>query len=161
MQLGSTGSVQAMAGQHFRAGVVIVVRHPDRRLILAFERADTPGAWQLPQGGLDQGEEPIEGAWRELLEETGLGPDHVVARAEYPDWVAYEWPVEIMQAHGRDGRRRGQIQKWFLFDAHYPEIQPRPDGSEFIAWQWVEPAWLIEQVPAWRREVYRRVLETL
>jgi putative (di)nucleoside polyphosphate hydrolase len=150
-----------MAGQHFRAGVVIVVRHPDHRLVLAFERADTPGAWQLPQGGLDQGEEPLEGAWRELLEETGLGPEHVIARAEYPDWVAYEWPSEIMQMHGRDGRRRGQIQKWFLFDVHDPTVQPRPDGSEFVGWQWVEPAWLIEQVPVWRRDAYRRVLETL
>ncbi len=140
---------------------MIVVRHTDLRRVLAFERADAPGAWQLPQGGLDQGEEPIEGAWRELLEETGLGPDHVVARAEYPDWIAYEWPVEIMQVHGRDGRRRGQIQKWFLFDAHYAEIQPRPDGSEFVAWQWVEPSWLVDQVPVWRREAYRRVLDTL
>jgi dATP pyrophosphohydrolase len=61
-----------MAGQHFRAGVVIVVRHPDRHRGLAFERSDAAGSWQLPQGGLDIGEEPIEGAWRELMEETGL-----------------------------------------------------------------------------------------
>jgi putative (di)nucleoside polyphosphate hydrolase len=150
-----------MAGQHFRAGVVIVVRHPDRRRVLAFERSDAAGSWQLPQGGLDSGEEPIEGAWRELMEETGLGEDHVVARAEYPDWVAYEWPTDIMREHGRDGKRRGQIQKWFLFDALDPDVQPMPDGSEFVAWQWVEPTWLIEHVPGWRRDAYSRVLATL
>lgn len=150
-----------MAGQHFRAGVVIVVRHPDLRRVLAFERADAPGSWQLPQGGLDQGEEPIEAAWRELGEETGLGPRQVEARAEFPDWVAYEWPAEIMQVRGRDGRRRGQIQKWFLFDAVAPDVEPQPDGREFVSWQWVEPSWLVDHVPSWRRGAYQRVLDSL
>lgn len=147
--------------QHFRAGVVIVVRHPDGRRVLAFERSDAAGSWQLPQGGLDTAEEPVEGAWRELMEETGLGEDHVVARAEYPDWVAYEWPADIMREHGKDGKRRGQVQKWFLFDALDAEVEPTPDGSEFVAWQWVEPDWLIAHVPDWRRDAYARVLSTL
>jgi putative (di)nucleoside polyphosphate hydrolase len=150
-----------MAGQHFRVGVVIVVRHPDRRRVLAFERVDAAGSWQLPQGGLDAGEEPIDGAWRELMEETSLGDEHVVARAEYPEWVVYEWPVEVMREHGKDGRRRGQVQRWFLFDALDESIEPQPDGSEFVAWQWVEPEWLIDHVPEWRREAYRKVLTTL
>ena len=95
------------------------------------------------------------------MEETSLGEDHVVARAEYPEWVAYEWPVEVMRDHGRDGRRRGQVQRWFLFDALSPDVEPRPDGSEFVAWQWVEPEWLIDHVPDWRQGVprYRRVLD--
>ncbi len=150
-----------MGGQHFRAGVVIVVRHPDRRRVLAFERSDAADSWQLPQGGLDTGEEPIEGAWRELFEETGLDQQHVVVRAEYPDWIAYEWPVDIMREHGKDGKRRGQVQKWFLFDALSPDIEPTPDGSEFVAWKWVEPEWLIDQVLEWRRPAYERVLLTL
>jgi putative (di)nucleoside polyphosphate hydrolase len=154
------GTVGGMA-QHFRAGVVIVVRHPDGRQLLAFERSDSPDSWQLPQGGLDTGEEPIEGAWRELFEETGLGEEHVIARAEYPDWVAYEWPVDIMRVHGKDGKRRGQVQKWFLFDALHADIEPTPDGSEFVAWRWVEPEWLIAQVLDWRRPAYERVLRTL
>ena len=150
-----------MAGQHFRAGVVIVIRHPDRQRILAFERSDAAGSWQLPQGGLDAGEEPVEGAWRELLEETGLGPDHVQVLAEFPDWIAYEWPIEIMEVQGKDGKRRGQVQKWFLFDALDAAIEPTPDGSEFVGWQWVEPSWLLGQVPEWRRAAYAKVLDTL
>ena len=130
---------------------MIVIRHPDLQRVLAFERADAADSWQLPQGGLETGEEPIEGAWRELEEETGLTEEHVIARAEYPDWVAYEWPLEIMREHGKDGRRRGQVQKWFLFDALSPDIVPTPDGSEFVAWRWVEPRCLIEQVLDWRR----------
>ena len=70
---GRPASLARMAHSFFRAGVVIVVRHPDGERILAFERADSPGSWQLPQGGLHRGESPIEGAWRELGEETGLG----------------------------------------------------------------------------------------
>lgn len=150
-----------MGGQHFRAGVVIVVRHPDLRRVLAFERSDAAGSWQLPQGGLDTGEEPIEGAWRELEEETGLTEEHVIARAEYPDWIAYEWPPEVMDIHGKDGKRRGQVQKWFLFDAVHPDIEPTPDGSEFVAWQWVEPDWLIGHVVEMRRAAYKRVLRSL
>jgi len=150
-----------MAHQHFRAGVVVVVRHPDLRQVLAFERSDASGSWQLPQGGLHLGEEPIEGAWRELLEETGLGEDDVVARAEFPEWLAYEWTAEIRAADGRNGRRRGQVQRWFLFDAVSAGITPSPDGSEFTAWRWVEPAWLIDHVAPFRRGVYGRVLTTL
>lgn len=150
-----------MAGQSFRAGVVIVVRHPDGRQVLAFERSDAAGSWQLPQGGLDEGETPIEAAWRELHEETGLDDTQVIARAEYPHWVAYEWPDELKK-HGEVGvRRLGQVQRWFLFDARSAEIEPTPDGSEFVAWRWVDPDWLIDHVIEWRRGAYRTVLATL
>ncbi len=150
-----------VSGQQFRAGVVIVVRHPDMRQIMAFERADVAGTWQLPQGGLEQGEEPISAAWRELKEETGLGEAEVVARVEYPEWVAYEWPDDVIRDHGRDGRRRGQVQKWFLFDALHEDITPNPDGSEFVGWRWVAPDWMVANVVEWRRAAYQRVLGTL
>lgn len=148
-----------MASQHFRAGVVIVVRHPDGR-VLAFERVDSPGSWQLPQGGLEVGEEPIDAAWRELGEETALGAAHVTAVAEHPDWVAYEWPAAARIRRGKDGVRRGQVQRWFLFEARSPEIEPVPDGREFSAWRWIAPADLIGEVIAWRRPAYDRVLST-
>jgi putative (di)nucleoside polyphosphate hydrolase len=151
----------ATGGQHFRAGVVIVIRHPDRRRVMAFERADARGSWQLPQGGLDAGEEPAIGAWREMREETGLGPDDVELLAEFPDWIAYEWPDEVMEIHGKDGKRRGQIQKWFLFDVKHADVEPTPDGVEFVAWQWVEPSWLVGHVVDWRRAAYAKVLDTL
>ena len=152
-----------MASQHFRAGVVVVVRHPDRRRVLALERCDTPGSWQLPQGGLDVGEQPIEGAWRELEEETGLGERQVEARAEYPEWTAYEWPAELREveaAHAKPGRR-GQVHRWFLFDALQPDVVPVPDGHEFRDWRWVSPDWLTQHVVDWRRPAYRRVLGSL
>ena len=140
---------------------MVVVRHPNLTDILAFERADMPGGWQLPQGGLHRGEEPIAAAWRELMEETGLGEADVVARVEFPEWVAYEWPEDVIRDHGRDGRRRGQVQRWFLFDALHADIAPTPDGSEFSQWRWVDRKWMIENVVEFRRAAYERVLGTL
>ncbi len=150
-----------MPGLYFRAGVVIVVRHPDLEHVMAFERVDNPGSWQLPQGGMNDGESPLDAAWRELFEETGLGPDHVDVLAEYPDWVAYEWPEELRKAKASRRDRIGQVQRWFLFNAHDADVVPSPDGSEFVAWKWVTPGWLIDHVPEFRHEAYLRVLGTL
>lgn len=150
-----------MAGLFFRAGIVIVVRHPDLERVMAFERVDARGAWQLPQGGMDDGELPIDAAWRELLEETGLGPSHVEVLAEYPDWVVYEWPEHVRKAKNTRRDRIGQAQRWFLFIAVSTDIEPTPDGSEFVAWKWVTPHWLIDHVPDFRHDAYARVLGTL
>lgn len=150
-----------MPGVYFRAGVVIVIRHPDLTHVMAFERVDARGSWQLPQGGLNIGELPLDGAWRELLEETGLGPEHVDVLAEFPDWVAYEWPEELRRGRASRRDKLGQAQRWFLFNTVSPDVEPTPDGSEFVAWKWVTPDWLIDHVPDWRREAYTRVLSTL
>lgn len=150
-----------MASAHFRAGVVVVVRHPDLHRVMVFERADSPGSWQLPQGGLKAGETPIEGALRELEEETGLTEAHVEVRAEFPDWIAYQWPDHVVAVKGGVNNRIGQVQKWFLVDIIDPETAPTPDGREFRDWRWVEPSWLIDHVPEWRRDAYQRVLGTL
>jgi len=145
-----------MASPNFRAGVVIVVRGLDDRL-LAFERGDVPGQWQLPQGGLDMNETPAAAAWRELNEETGLGRADVQIVAEYPDWVTYEYPDELKSTKGR----LGQTHRWFLFDALRSDITPVPDGREFVAWQWVTREWLIESVVEFRRPGYELVLQSL
>lgn len=145
-----------MTGPHFRAGVVIVVRGLDDRL-LAFERADLPGHWQFAQGGLTDGEQPVAAAWRELHEETGLGPDDVMVVAEYPGWVVYEYPPEVTAKKGR----LGQAHRWFLFDALRADIAPTPDGSEFVAWQWVTREWMVENTASFRRPGYELVLGSL
>jgi putative (di)nucleoside polyphosphate hydrolase len=141
-----------MACMHFRANVVAVVTDAAGR-VMAFERSDVPGAWQLPQGGLDDGETPEEAAWRELGEETGLSADHVELIGEFPEWTAYEWP----EGPRRNGRM-GQAQRWFTFRVVDDAIRPEPDGVEFMSWKWVERDWLVEQVVDFRRASYRRVL---
>ena len=150
-----------MPAQVFRASVVLIVRRENGDL-LAFERADVPGAWQLPQGGLDVGEEPVDAAWRELREETGLGPNQVRLVHELAEWIAYEWPADIRERAKEGHRRRGQIQKYFLFGV-IPDIdiEPQPDGVEFGAWQWISPHQLIHEVAEFRRDGYARAFSRL
>jgi putative (di)nucleoside polyphosphate hydrolase len=142
-----------VSGQHFRAGVVIAVTRDDGA-VMAFERRDVPGAWQLPQGGLKRGEEPIEAAWRELAEETGLDNMDVAFVREHTEWIVYEYPAHIRD----DGPRRGQAQRWFWFKVVSPDVVARPDGDEFTAWRWVERTWLVDNVVDFRRDGYARVL---
>lgn len=144
---------RSVPGHHFRAGVVAVVRRSDGR-VLAFERADRPGEWQLPQGGIELGETPAQAAWRELEEESGLTPAEVELVGEHPQWVPMPWPPEIVG----DGPRLGQVHRWFEFRVRDDDVEPKPDGREFRAWRWVEPAWLVEHVVAFRRPSYAQVL---
>ena len=108
-----------MSSRHFRAGVVAVIERDDGA-VLAFERADAPGSWQLPQGGIERGEEPLDAVWRELGEETGLGRDQLVLAGEHPEWVAYEWPSRSPPG----ARRLGQVHRWFTFRLHDRRVDP-------------------------------------
>jgi putative (di)nucleoside polyphosphate hydrolase len=141
-----------MAKPHFRAGVVAVVRRSDGQ-VMAFERADAPGAWQLPQGGIESGESPEQAAWRELWEETGLTRRDVRLVERPPAWTLYEWPESM-----RSSERIGQAHRWFVFEPVGDQIAPQPDGSEFTAWRWMHPADLIECVVEFRRGPYAQVL---
>lgn len=143
-----------MARPHFRAGVIAVVRRPDGE-ILAFERCDNPGQWQLPQGGINAGESPKKAAWRELKEETGLGKKSVTLVGEYPYWTVYEWRNNTPR-HGR----YGQAHRWFIFEP-IGEVTPRPDGREFGDWKWTAPKDLAREVVRFRRKPYREVFKWL
>ncbi|NBV73503.1 MAG: NUDIX domain-containing protein [Actinobacteria bacterium] len=141
-----------VVGPHFRAGVILVVRRGDGT-VMAFERSDVPGAWQLPQGGLDDGESPEAAGWRELAEETGLGPESVRLTDAPPSWTVYELPAEQQ----RPGRL-GQAHRWLFFDVLDDHVEPTPDGVEFSAWAWMTPAALIDVVAAFRRPGYEEML---
>ncbi len=141
-----------MAKPHFRAGVVAVVRRSDGE-VMAFERSDAPGAWQLPQGGIESGETPEQAVWRELWEETGLTRHDVRLVEQAPHWTVYEWPEGM-----RTSERIGQAHRWFFFEPIGDEIAPRPDGSEFTDWRWMRAADLIECVVEFRRGPYAQAL---
>jgi len=132
----------------------MVVRRPDGK-VLAFERADQHGQWQFPQGGLSRGEQPVEAMWRELEEETGLGPADVELVGVPSAWTVVEWPPDVVGSGGR----LGQVQQWFeLRVRDDDEVRPRPDGREFRAWKWVEPAWLVANVVPFKQDSYRQAL---
>ena len=143
---------------HFRAGVVVVVCHPDERRVLVFERKNAPGQWQFPQGGMDTGETPLQSAHRELREETGLSDAEVRLLGEFPEWLAYQWPEGMASAKSKGGLRLGQVHRWFFFELLDASTEPRCDLREFVDWQWVTPQWILDRVIEFRRTAYRRAL---
>lgn len=150
----------APPGETFRAGVGMIVMREDGR-VLVLDRADTPDQdWQLPQGGLNLGEEPENAAWRELQEETGLIADHVRLVRQSEAWYGYELPVE----YRKPKTGRGQTHRWFVFtlrhDAKLPPL-PRGKDAEFRAMRWEDPAELVRTAAPFRRDEYRAVVDWL
>ncbi len=142
--------------EFFRAGVGLAVID-SRGMVLAFERADRRGSWQLPQGGIERSEAPLDAARRELFEETRIAWDDVVVIDEHPVWLAYELPVDARSA--KTGR--GQVHRWFLarFDGSEADIcLDGDDGSqEFVAWRWMRFDDLADLTWEVRRPVYRQL----
>jgi putative (di)nucleoside polyphosphate hydrolase len=142
-----------MEGEYFRAGVGAVLIDPSGR-VLACERTDVPGAWQLPQGGLRPGEDPLEGALREVEEETGVARGELELLARHPEPLVYELPPESRSP--KTGR--GQVQYWFAFRYRSDPAAVRlPDGGEFrdCRWQSFDP--LVDEVVEFRKPVYDRL----
>lgn len=150
-----------VGSQSFRAGVAVIVRRENGD-VMAFERRDNPGSWQLPQGGIEINEEPVDAAWRELAEETGLTIGDVTLVLELPEWIAYEWPAAIRATMGHGNTKRGQIQKWFLFGVlDENSISPQADQDEFTAWKWMEPHHLVQHVVEFRQASYARAFSRI
>ncbi|MFZ1962637.1 MAG: RNA pyrophosphohydrolase [Roseiarcus sp.] len=117
--------------------------------------------WQMPQGGIDDGEAPFEAALRELYEETNVASTSLIAEA--PQWLSYELPADASSRWR--GRYRGQTQKWFLlrFEGEDSEIDiERPAGGahppEFSAWRWERLEALPDLVVPFKRRVYEEVV---
>lgn len=139
------------------AGLVFIGRRANR----SQREHVAPGhEWQMPQGGIDAGERPIEAAYRELREETNVSSVSLLAEA--PDWLSYDLPRDIGKEAWR-GRYRGQSQKWFAFrfDGNENEIDIlNPGGGhkpEFDAWRWVPLAETVDLIIPFKRDVYREV----
>lgn len=139
-------------------GLVWVGRRSD-----APGEAEGPGAWwQMPQGGIDKGEDPAAAALRELAEETAMTSVSIIG--ETPGWLRYDLPNHLVGKAWK-GKYRGQEQKWFAmrFEGSDSEIDitpPDPDQIEFSAWRWVALSELGELIVPFKREVYRQVAET-
>jgi len=118
-------------------------------------------AWQMPQGGIDDGEDLQPAAMRELAEETGVSPDLVTVLAQTADELFYDLPDHLVGKLWK-GRYRGQRQHWLLlrFEGRDEDIRlDAHEPAEFCEWKWVEPAELPDLIVPFKRRVYRQVLE--
>lgn len=129
-------------------------------LVFVGQRLDsTLEAWQMPQGGIDDGEDAETAALRELGEETGVMPDKVALIAAAPDELFYDLPPDLVGKVWK-GKWRGQRQRWFLyrFLGEDSDVDIATAHQEFRAWRWVAPAELPEIIVPFKKTLYENVL---
>lgn len=141
--------------KYFRAGVGAVITDGNGR-ILALERSDFRGAWQLPQGGLKRRETALQGIVREIEEETGIKGRALKLVDKYPDLLVYELPTKAQSK--RTGL--GQVQRWFYFALKKPETpEVKPPKGEFRGAKWVPFSRVVSGAAPFRKPVYQKLRE--
>ena len=137
------------------AAIILSPKYPLTCELFIASRTDIKNAWQFPQGGIDKSETPQEALFRELKEE--IGTDEVDIIAEYPEWISYDFPNEIVKKmYPYDG----QIQKYFLVRLQEEsKININTKEPEFDAYKFVEVKDLFDYITYFKRPVYKQVLE--
>ncbi len=143
----------------YRPAAGIMLLNADNKVFVAQRLDSTLEAWQMPQGGLDDGEDPRAGALRELEEETGIRADQVAVIAQAGEELLYDLPADLVGKLWK-GRFRGQRQAWFLmrFLGRDDEIDIATAEPEFRAWRWVDPSELPDLIVPFKRRLYQDVL---
>lgn len=138
----------------------VVLTNADGR-IFAGQRADmdTP-AWQMPQGGVDEGEDAIDAAYRELLEETGVGRADVSFVQKAAEWATYDLPLDVIKTRW-DGRFRGQAQMWVEFRLEAPDstINLSYQDIEFSDWRWMTKRDILTAIVPFKRGIYKAIFK--
>jgi len=141
----------------YRRGVGIMLLNARGDVFVA-QRIDMPSdAWQMPQGGIDEGETPESAAWREMQEETGTRD--AILLAESRDWYRYDLPAELVPQLWK-GQYRGQEQKWFAFRFTGADTDIAIDSAhaEFSAWKWTPMATLPQLIVPFKRQLYAELV---
>jgi putative (di)nucleoside polyphosphate hydrolase len=143
----------------YRRGVGVMLLNREGKAFVGARIDNRADAWQMPQGGIDEGEDPWETALRELEEETGIPPHLVEKMAACPERLKYRLPDELIGVIWKEPWV-GQDQDWYL--ARYlgsdAEVNIATAHPEFREWKWVEPERLPELIVPFKRELYQRLL---
>ena len=128
--------------------------------ILVGRRLDHPsGYWQMPQGGIDDDENPKEAVWREMLEEIGTNKAELIKISN--QWINYDIPPETLKTLPWGHHYIGQTQKWFAFDflGKDSDINVGTDSPEFSEWKWSRMNSIVDSIVPFKRDVYSKILE--
>ena len=143
-----------------RTGVGIIVLNKQNKIFVG-KRKDNPGdKWQMPQGGVDEGEDYITAMKRELMEETSIKNIEIIK--EIDKIYQYELPENLVGIIWK-GKYRGQKQKWFItrFLGEEKEINLNTKHAEFIDWKWIEPKFLPEVIVNFKKDLYLNLLKEI
>ena len=143
-----------------RIGVGIVLLNNENKVFVG-KRIDNPSSfWQMPQGGVDQNEQMLEAAKRELEEETGITKIILIKELNY--WLEYELPKNLIDKIWK-GKYKGQKQKWFImkFTGNRKDINIKTKHPEFLDWKWIKPSKLPNIVVDFKVNVYKKILKEL
>jgi putative (di)nucleoside polyphosphate hydrolase len=144
----------------YRPAAGIMLLNADNKVWVGKRIDNIAEAWQMPQGGLDPGEDAQAGALRELEEETGISPDMVEIIACAPRLLDYDLPADLVGKLWK-GKYRGQRQTWYLmrFIGDDADIDLKTRHPEFNAWKWAEPGHLPDMIVPFKKQLYRDVLD--
>jgi putative (di)nucleoside polyphosphate hydrolase len=144
----------------YRPCVGIMLFNQDGKVFVGKRIDQTVEGWQMPQGGIDKGEEPKQAVLRELQEEVGTGKAKILGEME--DWVTYDLPKHLIGV-AFHGKYRGQKQKWFAlrFTGTDADIDLTAHEPEFADFKWVDLKELPDLIVPFKRDIYRQVIAAL
>ena len=144
----------------YRSNVGIMMVNEKGYVFVGQRLDNNQNAWQMPQGGIDAGEDPETAAYRELLEETGVKKQDIRFVASSSQWLSYDLPEDLIPILW-NGKFRGQKQKWFLFKflGEDGDINIATKHPEFSKWKWIPKENLLKEIVPFKKSVYESVLK--
>ena len=144
----------------YRRGVGVMLLNSDSHVFVGRRIDNRDEAWQMPQGGIDEGEESWAAALREVKEETGIKKKLVERLASHPQQLRYDIP-DAIASRLWGGKWKGQLQDWYLarFLGEDSDVNIATEHPEFRDWKWIDPDHLPELIVPFKRDLYRRILQ--